>query len=65
MHVVLQAIAWISALTITGAVLYAIWLGMREPLREWKAGHRRNAALLGVALGAALLVIAALSQVAP
>ena len=58
-------IAWIVALILTGAVLYGVWLGAREPVREWRRGNRRDAALLALAVGCAILFVLAASQMVP
>jgi hypothetical protein len=54
-----------GALAIVGAVFAAVAVALREPLREWRKGRRRNAVRLALAIGAGLVVLVAASRVVP
>jgi len=62
---VLTIIAWIIGLAITAGVCYVIFLLLRVPVRAWRRGEHRQAALIGIAVMLILLVWFWGSQVAP
>jgi hypothetical protein len=65
MGVVLAVIAWTAALAITAGVFGGVFLAIREPLRAWRRGSRREAILVGAIVAIVLLVMFAASQVVP
>lgn len=58
-------VASIVALSIVGALFVGIGVAVREPIREWRKGRRRDAVRLALAISVALLVLFAASRVVP
>jgi hypothetical protein len=63
--IAVEVVAWLFALVLLGALLVPIRVAVREPIREWRQGHRKNALLIALAVGCGLFVLFALSQVVP
>ena len=65
MKIAVEVVAWLLALVLLGAVLVPIGVAVREPIREWRQGHRKDALLIALAVGCGLLLLFALSQIVP
>jgi hypothetical protein len=63
--VAVDIVAWLLALVLIGALLIPIGVAVREPMREWRQGHRKDALLIALAVGCGLFLLFALSQIVP
>jgi hypothetical protein len=63
--IAVEIVALILALVLVAAVFVPIGVAVREPIREWRQGHRKDAVLMAFAIGCALFFLLALSQIVP
>jgi len=60
-----EVVLWTLGLALVGAFYTGVAIVLREPLRAWRRGERKQSLQVGVAIGVAILVLVAASRVFP
>jgi hypothetical protein len=61
----LTLVAWLIAMTLVGALVAGFILAVREPVRSWSRGERRDALFSAIAVILSLCALLTLSRIVP
>jgi hypothetical protein len=61
----IELVAWLFALILVGTVAVPIFVAVREPVREWRCGRRKDALMMAAAILVGLVALVAISTVVP